>query len=175
MIIHGCLITRATTGIRVFRADGSVEDRGIVADTRPRTNVGEVSRLWLRRILRKLQDRLGAYLTIFVSTGEAALIDALDANVATWIDMGTGTGEASKGDTGVTTWGGSRGSATQSQPAADKWAHVATLAAGGTVAVTEAGLFDNSTAGALWIRSNFAAVNVVSGDSIEFTITLEAA
>jgi hypothetical protein len=116
-----------------------------------------------------------AYLTIFTSAGEAAAVDALDTAVATWIDMGTGTGEAAKGDTTITTWGGARGSATQSQPAADVWRHVATLAAGGTVAVTEAGLFDNGTTGSLWIRSNFAAINVVSGDSIEFTINLEVA
>lgn len=113
---------------------------------------------------------------VFTSAGEAAVVDVLDTNVSTWIDMGTGTTAAAKGDTTMqTAWGGSRGSATQSQPAADTWQHVATLAAGGTFAITEAGLFDASTSGNLYVRSTFTAINVVDGDSIEFTISMQFA
>lgn len=117
-----------------------------------------------------------AYVTMFTSKGEEAVVDALDAAVATWIDAGTGTVEAAKGDTALgTPWGGSRSSATQTQPAADKWRHVATIAFNNTFAITECGLFDASTSGNLYIRANFAAINVVNGDSIEFTIDLEFA
>lgn len=47
-----------------------------------------------------------------------------------------------------------------------------TVTAGSTLAITEAGLFDANSAGNMLIRSDFAAVNVVSGDSIQFTFQL---
>lgn len=40
---------------------------------------------------------------------------------------------------------------------------------GSSKAITEAGLFDANTAGNMFVRSNFAAINVDVGDSIEFT------
>lgn len=48
-----------------------------------------------------------------------------------------------------------------------------TITAGSTLAITELGLFDNVTAGNMLIRGDFAAVNVVSGDSIAATIGLK--
>jgi hypothetical protein len=47
-----------------------------------------------------------------------------------------------------------------------------TVTAAGTLAITEAGLFDATTAGNLLIRSVFSAVNVVVSDSIAFTFGL---
>jgi hypothetical protein len=41
------------------------------------------------------------------------------------------------------------------------------------LAITEAGLFDATSAGNMLIRSVFSAVNVVSGDSIAFTFGLK--
>ena len=176
MNIKGFLVAKATTGIRVFHADGTIDDLGIVSTQRFHVSMRDRFCRFIRRLSAGLLTRGGfAYYTIFTSAGEAAMVDALDAAVATWIDMGTGTGEAAKGDTTVTTWGGSRGSATQTQPAADQWRHVATLASGGTPTITECGLFDNATTGSLWIRSNFAGLPLTAADSIEFTITLEAA
>lgn len=49
---------------------------------------------------------------------------------------------------------------------------VATIAMDDTYAVTEHGLFSASTNGTLWDRSKFAAINVINGDSIQFTYAL---
>jgi hypothetical protein len=46
---------------------------------------------------------------------------------------------------------------------------VGTVAITGTIAVTESGLFNADTNGTLLARQTFSAVNVVSGDSIQFT------
>jgi hypothetical protein len=48
-----------------------------------------------------------------------------------------------------------------------------TQSAAGPVAITEAGLFDNVTAGNLLIHSVFAAINTLLGDSIAFTFGLK--
>ena len=54
----------------------------------------------------------------------------------------------------------------------DQYTVTGTVTAGSTLAITEAALFDAVTAGNMLIRSDFAAVNVVSGDSIAFTFNL---
>ncbi len=54
----------------------------------------------------------------------------------------------------------------------DNYRVTGTVTAGSTLAITEAGLFDNVTGGNMLIRSDFSPVNVVSGDSIAFTFGL---
>lgn len=51
----------------------------------------------------------------------------------------------------------------------------ATITAGGTLAIQEAGAFDAATGGNLLIRGTFATVNVVINDSIAFTFNLKIA
>lgn len=46
---------------------------------------------------------------------------------------------------------------------------VGTIAETATIAVTESGLFNADTNGTMLARQTFTAVNVVSGDSIQFT------
>lgn len=117
-----------------------------------------------------------AYNTIYTQKGEEATVDALDAAVVTYIHMGVGGTDAAKGDTALgSPWAGARVIATQTQPAADKWRHVAQLTADGPLAIIEAGLFDDLTAGLLWIRTNFAVINLVSGNILELTFDLEFA
>lgn len=48
-----------------------------------------------------------------------------------------------------------------------------TQSAAGPVAITEAGLFDNVTAGNMLTRGVFAAINTSLGDSIQFTFGLK--
>ncbi len=55
----------------------------------------------------------------------------------------------------------------------DNYQVTGTVTAVSTLAITEAALFDATTAGNMLIRSDFAAVNVVSGDSIAFTFGLK--
>lgn len=121
--------------------------------------------------------------TVYLSTGEAVVVDLVDGTSSTHLDstnshvgQGTGTTGAAKGDTGLETAASeSRAQATASQSAADTNQWVATITADGTKAITEAVLFDASTAGNAIIRSVFAAINVDSGDSIQYTFTLQQA
>lgn len=55
----------------------------------------------------------------------------------------------------------------------DNYQVAGTVTAASTLAITEAGLFDAVSAGNMLIRGDFAAVNVLSGDSIAFTIGLK--
>jgi len=66
-----------------------------------------------------------------------------------------------------------RATGTESQPAANQLRTVGTLTFDATAAVTEHGIFDQAATGggSLWDRSVFSAINVVSGDSIQFTYT----
>jgi hypothetical protein len=88
-------------------------------------------------------------------------------------DSGVGTTAAAVTDTDIeTTDGESRVSGTPSNPAANQYRSVATISYTSTKAITEWGLFSASSSGTLWDRRVFSAINVVSGDSIQFTYTL---
>lgn len=97
------------------------------------------------------------------------------------IGWGIGTGAAVVGDTALgtesaPTTGGGRTVGTESRTTGsvtnDQYTVTGTVTAGSSLAITEAGTFDAVTAGNMLIRSNFSAVNVVSGDSIAFTFNL---
>lgn len=96
-----------------------------------------------------------------------------DINTFNFHDSGTGTVAEAVGDIALGTAAGpARVSGTKSVPAANQFRSVATIAYTATLAITEHGLFSALTAGTLWDRSVFAAINVVSGESIQFTYTL---
>lgn len=65
-----------------------------------------------------------------------------------------------------------RATGTQVNSVAKTYSSVATLTFDGAAAITEHGLFSAVSAGTLWDRTVFAAINVASGDSIQFTYTL---
>jgi hypothetical protein len=52
----------------------------------------------------------------------------------------------------------------------DTYQVVGTRTATGSGAVTVAGLFDAASGGTLFLKGDFAAINLASGDSIQFTI-----
>lgn len=86
---------------------------------------------------------------------------------------GTGTTAAAIGDTAMQTDSGvARVAGTQSSPAGGQARSVATMAYTSSLAITEWGLFSASSSGTLWDRKVFTAINVVNGDSIQFTYTL---
>ena len=88
-------------------------------------------------------------------------------------DAGVGVTDPAITDTAIeTTDGESRATGTQTESAANVYVSVGTISYTGAVAVTEHGLFNDVTAGTLMDRSEFAAINVVSGDSIQFTYSL---
>lgn len=88
--------------------------------------------------------------------------------------VGIGTTAAAVGDTAIenATGAPSRVAGTPSNPTGNQYQSVATVSFTSSLAITEWGLFSASTAGTLWDRRTFAAINVVNGDSIQFTYTL---
>lgn len=91
-------------------------------------------------------------------------------------DAGVGTTAAAVGDTTIeTTDGESRATGTQTESSATVYQSVGTVSYTTTKAVTEHGLFNDATTGTLMDRTVFSAINVVSGDSIQFTYSLTVA
>jgi hypothetical protein len=99
------------------------------------------------------------------------------------IGWGTGVATATATDTALgTPQSPARVAGTSTQQTTtttnDTYRVVGTVTAGGTIAVTEAGLFDGAgtglppTGATLFIRGDFAALNLVSGDSITFTFNV---
>jgi hypothetical protein len=88
-------------------------------------------------------------------------------------DAGVGTTAANIADTAIeTTDGESRATGTQTETSHNVYASVGTISYTTTKAVTEHGLFNDASAGTLMDRHVFSAINVVSGDSIQFTYSL---
>jgi len=88
-------------------------------------------------------------------------------------DSGVGTTAENAGDTIIeTTDGESRATGTQTEASATVYKSVGTIAYTTSKAITEHGLFNDATAGTLMDRTVFSAINVVSGDSVEFTYQL---
>lgn len=95
---------------------------------------------------------------------------------ATHIGWGTSTTTAAKGDTTLGGEVGTRGSATvtlSGSGSSAKFSAVATLTAGSSYAITEAGLFSASTSGSMFVHGDFSVINLSSGDQITFTITID--
>jgi hypothetical protein len=107
--------------------------------------------------------------TDFSSGGASPRISAMNFH-----DSGIGTVAATSTDSGLGTQAGpaTRATGTQSNPATNSYRSVGTIAYTGTLAITEWGLFSASTSGTMWDRRVFSAINVVNGDSIQFTYTL---
>lgn len=88
-------------------------------------------------------------------------------------DSGVGTTAENAANTDMeTTDGESRVAGTQTEASATAYQSVGTISYTTTKAITEHGLFNASTAGTLMDRTVFSAINVVNGDSIQFTYTL---
>ena len=122
--------------------------------------------------------------TVFTNAGAAIVTNRIiqAGTAGKNIGWGIGTTAAAVGDTAlvtesVPTTSGGRTVGTESRTTVtntnDNYQVVGTVTASSTLAITEAGLFDNVTAGNCLIRSVFSAVNVVSGDSIAFTFGLK--
>ena len=115
-----------------------------------------------------------------VDTGLALVTDVLLAAGAVephHIGWGIGTTAAAVGNTALETASAeARTAGTSSQlqttTADDTYRVVGTIVCtSAPKAITEVGLFDSATAGVLFLRATFSAINVSVADSIEFTIS----
>jgi hypothetical protein len=95
------------------------------------------------------------------------------ANVMGWMELGTGTTAAAVGDTTLqTAISGSRVALTGTS-ATNVVTYVASFPAGtGTGAVTEAGVFNASSAGTMLCRTVFSVVNKGAADAMSITWTI---
>ena len=114
--------------------------------------------------------------TLLVTTGKAIVTNYLAGGAATqpkYVAWGTGAGTTSVTDTTLFTETGTRTSGTTTQQTTtttnDTYQVIGTQTAGGTLAITNAGLFDASTSGNLFVKGDFTTINLSSGDSIQFT------
>lgn len=125
---------------------------------------------------------------VVTDAGVAYFVDDLDngagsADVSNfnYHGCGTGTNAEDAGDTALQTESttalnpdSTRATGTRSQPAANQYRSTGTLTFDAGAAVTEHGLFTQAATGGgtLLDRSVFSAVNVSSGESIQFQYTL---
>lgn len=87
-------------------------------------------------------------------------------------EMGTGGTAENAADTDIETVHGSVGTGTQTEGTTVQYQSVGTISAAGTAAIVEHVLMSQSSTGTLMDRTVFSAVNIVSGDSIQFTYTI---
>lgn len=139
----------AELSARLIKADGSIVDYGIVG----------------YRVVT----------TAFVNF----MVDQLQTETSEWGDFkfhdsGVGTTAEAVGDTDIeTTDGESRATGTQAEGAsANIYRSVGTISYTTTKAITEHGLFSQVAGTTLMDRTVFSAINVVNGDSIQFTYDL---
>jgi hypothetical protein len=87
--------------------------------------------------------------------------------------LGSGNTAAAAGQTDLVTLVGSRNALDSTTPATSSITYVSTFAAGAaTGAITEAGIFNASTAGDMLCRTVFPVVNKQSGDTMVITWTI---
>jgi hypothetical protein len=149
----------------------------------PTMNPGAIQLPGLRELIKK---PIGLMLTAFTNAGTAIISNrVIQAGTAPKnIGWGTGTTTAAVTQTALVTeaaptTSGGRTVGTESRSTTtvtnDTYVVTGTVTAGSTLAITEAATFDAVSAGNMLIRSDFSAVNVVSGDSIAFTFNLKFA
>jgi hypothetical protein len=140
----------------VIRADGTIEHLGLLST-------------------KSITDAGVAYLVDDWDN------DATDITSLHFHGCGTGTNAENVTDVALQTESttalnpdNTRATGTESQPAANQLRTIGTVTFDNTAAITEHGIFSQAATGGgtLWDRSVFSAINVVSGDSIQFTYTL---
>lgn len=146
----------------------------------PPVLLGKVSAVLIRRDGTTLNYGVLGY-RVVTTAYVNLLVDELQSSQAAhstflYHDSGTGTTAEAVGDTAlVTKVETGRATGTQTEGAsANIYRSVGTISYTATRAVTEHGLFNASSAGTLMDRTVFSAVNVVNGDSIQFTYELTA-
>ena len=115
---------------------------------------------------------------VVTDAGVGALVndwddDSDDITIFNFHDSGTSATAENQTDTNLIAEAGpaTRATGTKSQPSANIIRSVGTIAYTGTLAIVEHGLFStaNRATDLLWDRTVFSVINVVSGDSIQFT------
>lgn len=150
------------------------------------TMVGELA-IRVKRLDGSWVDYGTVCYRVVTDAGVAYIVDDLDAasgsaDISNWNYHGCGTDNTAE-DVTDTALGAetttslnpnnTRATGTRSQPAANQYRSTGTLTFDGSVAVVEHGLFTQAATGGgtMLDRSVYSAVNVVSGESIQFAYT----
>ena len=149
--LGGMTTMRAELHAKFIRGDGTERDLGLLS-ARVVTNAG----------VTYMRDDFNA------ATGAADITNFKFNASGTGSVAENVTDTALGTDSGVARVTGSQGVGAGS----NTYVTVGTMNYVSTLAITEHGIFSASSAGTLWDRSVFAAINVVSGDAIQFTYTL---
>ncbi len=167
----------ATLEAVLIRGDGSYHYLGEISGGAVNVLVRPLH--WFRRLLRRFTgNEFGLVTTAgvnFMATDFAAGLATPRISSFNFHDSGTGTTAAAIGDTALQTQAGptTRATGTQSNPTAGQYRSIGTIAYVSTLAITEWGVFNQAAqGGTLWDHRVFAAINVVNGDSIQYTYTL---
>ena len=142
------MLGKASLSAKLIRGDGSIKDYGVVCEKKV----------------------TGAFVTFIVAQ---MVTETSEIGDFKYHDSGVGvTGEVNTNTVIETTDGESRATGNQvagGTGTAPTYTTVGTIAYTTTKAITEHGVFSQVTGGTLLDRSVFTAINVVSGDSIQFT------
>jgi len=118
--------------------------------------------------------------TLLVNTGKAIVTNYLNGGAATqpkYVAWGTGAGTTGATDTTLFTEVTPRVSGTTSQVTTsttnDTFQVVGTQTAGTSETITNAGLFDASTSGNLFVKGDFTGIPLNTSDSIAFTFKVQ--
>lgn len=114
--------------------------------------------------------------SVITNKGKEIVVDRILGNGTEpkYVAWGTGAGTAAATDTTLFTESSeSRTNGTSSKVTVtttnDTYQVVGTITATGARTITNAGLFDASSSGNLFVKSDFSSVGLASGDSIQFT------
>lgn len=119
--------------------------------------------------------------TKMTNVAVAKLIDGIYGTAITaptYIGWGTGVGAAAVTDTALGTasaearTNGSKAKTTTTVTN-DTLSITGTITAAGAQTITEAGIFDASTVGNMYVRGVFTGIALSIGDSIAFTVTIQ--
>jgi hypothetical protein len=133
-------------GIKVIRANGTVEDKGLVS-------------------VRKITTAFRDYIVDALQDSASFPMDAFS-----WHASGTGVTAEANTQTELVTEVASRTDGTQVEGAsANIYRSVGTIAYSSSFSITEHGLFSANTTGTMLDRSVFGTITVDNGDSIQFT------
>jgi hypothetical protein len=117
--------------------------------------------------------------TLLVNTGRAIITNRLNSGgtIPQYVGWGTGAGTTGATDTTLFTEVLPRTSGTVTQVTTsttnDTFQVVGTLTAASGATFTNAGLFDASTSGNLFVKGDFTGIALNTGDSIQFTFKVQ--
>lgn len=119
--------------------------------------------------------------TVYTNRGKRWTVDKLrgtESSSQKFVAWGTGAGTAVIGNSSLfaeSTEARVAGtiSAVTTDSTGDTYRVVGTITASGTRTITNAGVFDSTATGDLLMYGDFSGIPVLSGDSIEFTFSLD--